>query len=110
MAVDDLVEAEEFPEPESKPHVAEPACVGPADRTRSDAHDLGVVWNRDLIVIGVGEEAELLGIALAVVDDHGALHIVVEFAQVCDHMLPRRGLGTRTLDQGWSSTVITQTV
>ena len=102
VTLDDLVEAEEFPEPESQPDVTESASVGPADRTQPDAHDVGIIWNRDLIVIG--EEAELLRIALAVVDDHGALPamllVVVQFAEIGDDMLPRPGLGARALDQG----------
>src|SRR5271157_6606846 len=96
MAVDDLVEAKELPKPESQPDVTESASVGPADRTQSDAHDIGVIWNRNSIVIW--EEAELLGIALAVVDDHGALPttllVVVQFAEVGNHVLARPGLGT----------------
>ena len=99
--LDDLVEAEEFPEPESQPDVAESASVGPADRTQTDAHDIGIIGNRDLIVIG--EEAELLRIALAVVDHHGALRTmlldVVQLAEVGDNVLARPGLGAHALDQ-----------
>jgi hypothetical protein len=101
VALDDLVEAEEFPEPESQPDVAESSPVGPADRTQPDANDVGIVWNRNLIVIG--EETELLRIALAVVDDHGALPatlvIVVQFTEIGDDVLPRPSLGARALDQ-----------
>jgi hypothetical protein len=45
-----------------------------------------------------------LGIALAVVDDHGALPamllVVVQFAEIGDDVLPRPNLGARALDQG----------
>ena len=65
-------------------------------------HDIGIIRNRNLIVIG--EEAELLGITLAVVDDHGALPamllVVVQFAEIGDDMLPGPGLGTNAFDQG----------
>ena len=46
----------------------------------------------------------MLTIALAVVNDDGALPatllVVVQFAEVGDHMLPWPGLGTRALNQG----------
>ncbi len=104
VTLDDLVEAEEFPEPECQPDVTESASVGPADRTQPDAHHVGIIGNRDLIVIG--EEAELLRIALAVVDDHGALPtmllVVVQFAEIGDDMLPRPGLGAQCSRPGRS--------
>jgi hypothetical protein len=101
MVLDDLIQAEELPSRESQPDVAEPAAVSPADRTQSDAHDIGVIRNPNLIVIG--EEPELLGISLAVVDDHGplltALLIMIPLAQIGNDMLTRSGLGTYTFDQ-----------
>ena len=102
MAVDDLVEVEELPEPEGQPDIAEAAGVGPADRAEANAHDIGIVGQGDVLV--VGEEAELLGVALAVVKDDGALPasflVVVEFAEVGDDVLARPGLGAHALDQG----------
>ena len=45
-----------------------------------------------------------MGIALAVVDDHGALppslFVVVQLAEIGDNVLPRPSLGTKTFDQG----------
>ena len=52
----------------------------------------------------VGKEAELLGVALAVVKDDGALPalflIVIQLAQVSDDALPRPGLGANAFDEG----------
>jgi len=46
----------------------------------------------------------LLGVALAIVDHHGALPasllIVVELPEIGDNVLSRPGLSTCTLDQG----------
>ena len=102
MAVDDVVEAEELPQPACQPDIAEAAGVGPADRSQADADDVGIVGQGDVFV--VGEEAELLDIALAVVKDDGALPaaflVVVEFAQMGDDALPRPGIGANAFDQG----------
>jgi hypothetical protein len=52
----------------------------------------------------VGKETELLGLALAVVEDNGALPaallVVVNFAKVGEHLLAGTGGGTNALDQG----------
>ena len=52
----------------------------------------------------VGEQAQLLGVALAVVEDDGALPaaflVGVEFAEVGDDVLARPGVGANALDQG----------
>ena len=102
VTVDDRVEAEELPEPAGQPDIAEAAGVGPADLAQANADDIGIIGQRDLLV--VGKEAELLGIALAVVEDDGALPaaflVVVEFAEIGDDVLPRPGLGAHALDQG----------
>jgi hypothetical protein len=101
VTLDELGEAEEFPEPESQPAVTKSASVGPADRTHPDAYDIGIIWNRELILIG--EEAELLRIDLSFVDDDRAvptmLLVVVQFAEIGDDVLPRPGLGSRALHQ-----------
>ena len=102
MAVDDLVEVKELPEPESEPDVAEGAGIGPADFTQADAHDVGIIRGGDVVV--VGEEAELLGVTLAVVEDDGALPaeflVVVEFAEMGHDVLTWPGLGADALDEG----------
>ena len=71
MAVDDLVEVEVAATATGQPDIAEAAGVGPADRIQANAHDVGIIGQRDMVV--VGEEAELLGLSLAVVEDDGAL-------------------------------------
>jgi hypothetical protein len=101
VAVDDLVEVEELPEPQAQPDIAEAPGVGPADRVQADAHEVGIIGKgRGL---GVGEEPQLLVFALPVVKDHGALPasflIMVEFAEVGDDLLARSGLGAHALDQ-----------
>src|SRR5208283_845058 len=102
VTVDDLVEPQELPQPECQPDVAEAPAIGPADLAQADAYDVGIVGCGDLIV--VGEEAELPGITLAIVDDHGALPatllVVVELTEVGDDLLPGPGRGTHALDQG----------
>ncbi len=54
-------------------------------------------------MVVVGEEAQLLGLALAVVEDDGALPaaflVVVEFAEVGDDVLAWPGLGAHALDE-----------
>jgi hypothetical protein len=72
------------PQPAGQPDVTEAARVGPAHGTQADADDVGIIRQRDRVV--VGEETQLLGLALAVVEDDGALPasflVVVEFAEV----------------------------
>ena len=100
MTIDDGVEVQQLPEPMSQKDVAEAAGVGPGDVVDLDAHDAGIVGQRRRVI---GEQAQLLGVALAVVKDGGALPaallIGVEFAQVSDDLLPRPGLGALALDQ-----------
>ena len=102
MAVDDVVEAEVLPQPACQPDIAEAAGVGPADFAQANADDIGIVGQRNVVV--VGKESELLGIALAVVKDDGALPaaflIVIEFAQMSDDVLARPGVGAHALDEG----------
>ena len=102
VALDDLIQTEELPEPESQPDVAESAAVSPADRTQSDAHHIGAIGNGDLII--VGKEAKLLRIALAVVDDYGplpaALLVMVQFAEIGNDVLTRSSLSAKAFDQG----------
>jgi hypothetical protein len=43
VAVDDLVEVEELPEPEAQPDIAEAAGIGPAHRAQADLYDLGII-------------------------------------------------------------------
>ncbi len=101
MAADDVVEAEELPEPACQPNIAEAAGIGPADAAQTNADDIGIVGQGDVFV--VGKEAELLGVALAVVKDDGALPasflIVIEFAEVGDDALPGPGIGANALDE-----------
>ena len=102
MAIHDLVEMEEFPEPQTQVDVAEPACIGPTDRTQADPHHVGIIRDWDLVILG--EEAELLVVPLAIVDADGALPasllVVVEFAEISDDVLPRSGFGAYALDEG----------
>ena len=95
VAVDDLVEVQGVPQPAGQPDIAEAAGIGPAHRAQADADDVGIIGQRDGVV--VGKEAELLRLALAVVEDDGALPasflVVVEFAEVGDARSP-------SLDEG----------
>jgi hypothetical protein len=54
-------------------------------------------------VLVFGKEPQLLGVALAVVENDGALPtaflIVIEFAEVSDDALPRTGSGADALDE-----------
>ena len=43
MAVDDVVQAEELPQPACQPDVAEAAGVGPTDLVQANADDVGIV-------------------------------------------------------------------
>ena len=102
MSVDDLVELEMSPEPESQPDVAELARVGPPHGFQADPDDVGIVGQGDLVV--VGEEAELTIFALPVVEHDGALPtaflVVVELAEMGDDALSRSGLGANAFDHG----------
>ena len=71
VAFDDGVEFEQVPQPAGEKDIAEAAGIGPGDVAHTHADDVGVVGERDGVVIG--EEAELLGIALAIVEDDRAL-------------------------------------
>ncbi len=55
-------------------------------------------------MVVVGEEAELLGLALAIVEDDGALPtpflVVIELAEMSDDALARPGVGADALDEG----------
>jgi polyhydroxyalkanoate synthase len=101
VAVDDLVQVEELPEPQAQPDIAETARIGPAHRAQADLHDLGIIGQRD--GLGIGEEAELAFFALSVVKDDGALPasflVLVEFPQIGDDVLARPRLGAHALDQ-----------
>jgi hypothetical protein len=63
---------------------------------------VGVVWQGGVVV--VGNQTELLGLTLAVMENDGALPtaslVVVEFAEVGDHLLAGSGVGANALDQG----------
>ena len=67
----------------------------------TNADDIGIVGQGDVFVFG--EEPELLGVALAVVKDDGALPaaflIVIEFAEMSDDALARPGIGANALDE-----------
>ncbi len=101
MAVDDLVEMEELPQPQAEPDIAEAARIGPAHRVEADLDDIGIIGQGD--GLGIGEEAKLAVFPLAIVEDDGALPasflVVVELAEVGDDMLARPGLGAHALDQ-----------
>ena len=89
VTVDDVVKVQKVPQPTRQPDVAEAACIGPAHGTEADTDDVGIIGQRDLVI--VREEAQRLGITLTVVEDHGALPtaflVVVEFAEIGDDML-----------------------
>ena len=101
MLVDDGVEAEQVPQPARQIDVAETACIAPTDIAHSDAHAVGVVRQRHRVIIG--KQPQLLGLALAVVKDHGALPaaflIRVEFAEMRDDLLPRPGVRAHAFDE-----------
>jgi len=102
VTVDDRIKPQQLPKPQCQPDLTEAPTVGPADLAQADAYDVRIVGRRDLIV--VGEEAELLGVSLAIVHDDGALPaallIVVELTEVSDDVLPGPCGGTQALDQG----------
>src|SRR5207245_9099957 len=99
MAVDDLIEVEELPEPEAQPDIAEAAGIGPTHRAQANPHDIGIIGQG--CGLDIGEEAELPAFPLSVVKDDGALPasflVVVEFAEVGDDVLPRPRLGPHAL-------------
>ena len=96
--MDDVIEAEELPEPASQPHIAEAAGVAPTDLAKANADDIGIVGQGSLIVLG--KETEFLSVALAVVKDDGALPtpflVVIELAEMSDDAL-RGPASVRTL-------------
>ena len=102
VAVDDGVEPKQLPQPTGQPDIAEAAGVGPADVVDADADDVGIVGQRRSFIIG--KKSQLLGIALAVVKDDGALPaaflVGIEFAQMGDDVLPRPGFGANAFDEG----------
>ena len=101
MTVDDVVQAEELPQPACQPNVAESAGVGPSNTVQANTHHVGAVGQGDMFVLG--KETELLGVSLAVVKNDGALPapflIVIQFAQVSDDALPRPGICANALDE-----------
>jgi hypothetical protein len=101
MPGDDLVQLQVPPQPARQPHIAEAARVGPTDLAQTDAHGVGIVGERHVIV--VGKQCELSGLPLAIVKNDRALPAVllkvVEFAQVSDDALPASRVGARAFDQ-----------
>ena len=71
MTVDDVVQAEELPQPACQPNVAESARVGPRNTAQANTHDVGIVGQGDVFVLG--KETELLGVSLAVVKNDSPL-------------------------------------
>ena len=102
VAFDDAIEADILPQPACQPDIAEAPRVGPADFADADAHNVGIVGQWDVLV--VGEKSKLLGIALAIVKDNGALpaafFVVIEIAQMGNNALPRPGIGANAFDEG----------
>ncbi len=47
VAVDDLIEMEELPQPETQPHIAEAASIRPAHRVEADLHDIEIIGDGD---------------------------------------------------------------
>ena len=101
LAVDDVVQAEELPEPACQPNIAKAAGIGPGDLTEANAHHIGIIGQSKVLVFG--EEPQLLSIALAVVKNDGALPtaflLVIEFAEVSDDSLPWPSIGAHALDE-----------
>ena len=102
MPLDDRVEVEMPPEPEAQPDVAERTRIGSTYGFQADPHDIGIVRQVDVLVIG--EEPELTTVSLPVVKHDGALPtpflVVVEFAEIGDHPLSWPGLGANAFYQG----------
>jgi hypothetical protein len=90
-----------LPEPACQPNIAKAAGIGPRDPAQANAHHVGIIGQSDVLVFG--EEPQLLGVALAVVENDGTLPtaflIVIEFAEVSDDSLPRSGIGAYALDE-----------
>jgi hypothetical protein len=101
MSIDDFVELEIPPQPEAQPDIAERTRVGPSHGFQADPHDIRIVWQVDVLV--VGEEPELTTVSLPVVKHDGALPtpflVVVELTEIGDHTLSRPGLGADALHQ-----------
>ena len=101
MPVDDGVEVEQVPQPAGQIDVAEATAIGPTDLVQPDAHDVRIVGQRYVVVIG--KQTQLLGIALTIVKDDCALPaaflIGIELAEMGDHPLARPRLGANALDQ-----------
>lgn len=101
MAGDDLVQADQAPQPVRQPDIAEAATVAPADAVEANANDIGIIGDSKVVIIG--KKLQLLSIPLAVVEGDGALPasflVMVEFAQIGDGMLTRTGIGADTFDE-----------
>ena len=97
----DGVEIEQVPQPVSQKDIAEAASVGPADLFHADANDIRVVGQGHRVI--VGKQAQLLSVALAIVEDDGALPtaflVGVEFAEIGDDLLAWPGVGANALNQ-----------
>lgn len=102
MTVDNLLELEMSPQPESQPDVAELARVGPAHGFQAHPDEVGIIWQRDVVV--VGEETELTTFSLPVVKRNGTLPtpflVVVEFAEMGYDPLMRPGFGADAFHHG----------
>src|ERR1019366_3223545 len=51
VAFDDGIEAEVLPKPTREPNVAEASGVGPADFAETDAHDVGIIGQGNILII-----------------------------------------------------------
>jgi len=91
VSLDDLVQAEDVPQLPGQPHIAEAASIRPAHLLEANADDIGIVRQSHVVV--VRKQPQLLGVALAVVEDDRALPaaflVVIEFAEVGDRALSR---------------------
>jgi hypothetical protein len=65
------IQAQVVPRPAPQPHIAEAAAVGPAYGVQANANHVVVVRQSGVVV--VGKQTELLGLALAVMENDGAL-------------------------------------
>jgi hypothetical protein len=101
VAVNDLFEIEQLPQPTCEPNVAKTARPGPADRAESNADDISIVSGNHTVIIG--EKPELFGIALAVVKDDRPLPTAflfgIEFPQIRHNALPRPRAGANRLHE-----------
>jgi hypothetical protein len=95
VAVDNGIEAEVPPQPACQPDITEASAVAPADFTEANTHDLGIVGQRNTLIIG--EQTQLLRIAVTVIEDDGALPaaflIAVQLTEVGDDLLTRASIG-----------------